>query len=35
MDMENRLEVAEGEGVGWNGNLGLRDANIAFGMDKQ
>ena len=35
MDMENRLVVAEGEGVGWIGNLGLTDATIAFGMDKQ
>ena len=39
MDLENRLVVAkgEGEGVGWTGNLGLKDAKqtIAFGMDKQ
>ena len=27
MDLENRLVVAKGEGVGWTGNLGLRDAN--------
>ena len=27
MDMENRLVVAEGEGVGGSGNLGLIDAN--------
>ena len=27
MDMENRLVVAEGEGVGWTGNLWLIDAN--------
>ena len=28
-DMENRLEVAkgDGEGVGWTGSLGLVDAN--------
>ena len=25
----------QGEGVGWTGNLGLRDANFAFGMNKQ
>ena len=24
----------EGEGVGWTGNLGLVDANFAFGVDK-
>ena len=37
MDMENRLVVAmgEGEAVGWIGNLGLIDADYAFGMDKQ
>ena len=29
MDLENRLVVAKkkGEGVGWTGSLGLRDAN--------
>jgi len=34
MDLENRLVVAkgEGEGVGWTGNLGLVDANFAFGV---
>ena len=33
MDLENRPEVAKGEGgVGWTGNLGLIDA---FGVDKQ
>ena len=26
MDMENRLVVAEGDGMGWIGNLGLIDA---------
>ena len=37
MDMENRLVVAtgKGKGVGWTGNLGLIDANFAFGMNKQ
>ena len=30
MDMENRLVVAKGGGVGWTGNLGLRDANYCF-----
>ena len=30
MDMENRLVVAEGEGVGWTGNLGLTDANYCL-----
>ena len=33
MDLENRLVVAKGEGVGWIGSLGLIDATIAFGMD--
>ena len=35
MDLENTLVVAKGdrEGVGWTGNLGLIDADIAFGMD--
>ena len=27
MDMENRLVVAKGEGMGWTGNLELIDAN--------
>ena len=27
MDLEDRLVVAKGEGVGWNGSLGLIDAN--------
>ena len=31
MGMGNRLVVAEGEGVGWTGSLGLVDA---FGVDK-
>ena len=37
MDIENRVVVAkgEGDGVGGTGNLGLVDANYAFGMDKQ
>ena len=37
MNLENRLVVAkeEGEGVGWTGSLGLIDANIALGLDKQ
>ena len=32
MDMENRLEVSqgEGEGVGWTGNLGLIEANYCL-----
>jgi len=32
MDLENSLVVAkgEGEGVGWNGSLGLRDANYCL-----
>ena len=33
MDMEKRLVVAEGEGVGGTGNLALIDANYAFGLD--
>ena len=30
IDLENRFVVAkaEGEGVGWTGNLGLIDANV-------
>ena len=28
IDMENRLVVAEGEGVGWLGSLGLMDTNL-------
>ena len=37
MNLVNRLVVAKGkwEGVGWTGNFGPIDANIAFGMDKQ
>ena len=37
MDLVNRLVVAKGvgKGVGWNGNVGLIDESIAFGMDKQ
>ena len=37
MDLENRLVVAkgEGEGVGWAGSLGLIDATLAIGVDKQ
>ena len=27
IDIENRLVVAKGEGVGWMGSLGLVDAN--------
>ena len=27
MDLENRLVVTKGEGVGWTGSLGLKDAN--------
>ena len=30
MDLENRLEFAEGEGVGWTGNLGFIDANCCL-----
>ena len=32
MDFENRLVVAKGEGngVGWTGNLGLKDANYCL-----
>ena len=30
MDLENRLVVADGEGVGWTGNLGLIDANYCL-----
>ena len=30
MDLENRLMVAEGEGVGWTGSLSLIDANYCF-----
>ena len=35
MDLENRLVVAEREGVGWTGNLRLIMQTIAFEMDKQ
>ena len=30
MDLEDRLMVAKGEGLGWIGNLGLRDANYCL-----
>ena len=30
MDMEYRLAVAKGEGVGWTGNLELIDANYCL-----
>jgi len=30
MDLENRLVVAEGEGVGWIGSLGLIDADYCL-----
>ena len=30
VDLENRLVVAKGEGVGWTGNLGLIDANYCI-----
>ena len=30
MDLENRLVVAKGEGVGWTGSLGLIDANYCI-----
>jgi len=30
MDLENRLVVAEGEGAGWLGSLGLIDANYCL-----
>ena len=30
MDMENRFVVAEGEGVGWIGSLGLIDVNYCL-----
>ena len=33
MDVENRLVVAQGEGVGWTGSLG--EFGVAFGLDKQ
>ena len=33
MDLENRLLVAEGEGVGWTGIWGSQMQTIAFGMD--
>ena len=37
MDLEGSLAVLKGEGMGAGTirNLGLIDANIAFGMDKQ
>ena len=30
MDLENRLVVSTGEGVGWTRNLGLIDANYCL-----
>ena len=30
IDLENRLVVAKGEGVGWIGSLGLIDANYCL-----
>ena len=30
MDLENRLVVAKGEGVGWTGSLALIDANYCL-----
>ena len=30
MEMENRLVVAEGEGMGWTGSLGLVDGNYCI-----
>ena len=30
MDLENRLVVAKGEGVGWTGSLGLTDADYCL-----
>ena len=30
MDLQNRLEVAEGEGVGWIRSLGLIDADYCL-----
>ena len=30
MDLENRLVVAKGEGVGWTGSLGLIDADYCL-----
>ena len=30
MDLEDRLVVAEGEGVGWTGKLGLIEANYCI-----
>ena len=30
IDLENRLVIAEGEGVGWTGNLRLIDANYCL-----
>jgi len=31
MDLENRLVVDKGEGIGWTGNLGLIDAKCCLG----
>ena len=30
VDLDNRLVVAKGEGVGWTGSLGLIDANYCL-----
>ena len=30
MDLENRLVVAKGEGMGWTGSLGSTDANYCL-----
>ena len=30
MDLENRFVVPKGEGVGWTGSLGLRNANYCI-----
>jgi len=30
MDLENRLVVAKGEGVGWTGSVGLINANYSI-----
>ena len=35
MDLENRLVVAKGEGVGWTWSVGLIEQTIVFGMDEQ
>ena len=33
MDLENRLVVAKGEGLGWIGNLGLIDADYLLPLE--